>query len=151
MNRQAENNKTRVISNDFYFAEVQRILDDGKEVRIRVKGSSMRPFISDGDTVLLRAYNGETLRKGCNILARHEGKYVFHRFVGRAKGKLILAGDGNLVLCEYVNKGDVIAIASLHFPKDGSKAINIGSCWSRLRGLSWYHMRLFRRVFAKWR
>jgi phage repressor protein C with HTH and peptisase S24 domain len=49
-------NEIRVISNEDYFTEVQRILREGKEVRIRVKGNSMRPFILDGDSIFLRAF-----------------------------------------------------------------------------------------------
>lgn len=137
------------MSNDFYFDEVQRMLNEGKEVRIRVKGSSMQPFISDGDTVLLRAYKGETLRKGCNVLARHEGKYVFHRYVATTGGRLILAGDGNLVLREYISKGDIIALALNHTPQNSRREIDLNSGWARFRGLSWYHLRLPRRIIAK--
>ena len=49
--------KARVISNEDYFAEVQRILREGKEVRIRVKGNSMRPFIQldgkEGEAIVI--------------------------------------------------------------------------------------------------
>ena len=55
MAENTSDSKTRVISNEDYFAEVQRNLREGKEVRIRIKGNSMLPFIKDGDTVLLRA------------------------------------------------------------------------------------------------
>lgn len=144
-----KDSNTRIISNDFYFAEVQRMLDEGKEVRIRIKGGSMRPFISDGDTVLLRAYKGEVLTKGCNVLALHEGKYVFHRYVAASGGKLILAGDGNLVLREYIGKGDIIAVALSHTPQNSGREIDLNSGWARLRGLSWYHLRLPRRIIAK--
>ncbi|ULT28290.1 S24/S26 family peptidase [Sphingobacterium sp. E70] len=83
MAEHSKDNKTRIISNVLYFAEVQRMLDDGKEVRIRIKGGSMRPFIHDGDSVILQTYYGEPLQLGSNVLAKHEGKYVFHRYVGK--------------------------------------------------------------------
>ncbi|WP_088159819.1 hypothetical protein [Sphingobacterium sp. G1-14] len=38
MSENTSEGRTRVISNEDYFAEVQRILREGKEVRIRVKG-----------------------------------------------------------------------------------------------------------------
>lgn len=142
-------NETRVISNEDYFAEVQRILREGKEVRIRVKGNSMRPFIQDGDTVLLRAYSGNPLPLGSNILAKENDKFVFHRFVGKKNGQYILAGDGNLVLREYVNSTDIIAIAIMHYPKDKEKVIAVNGTWARLRGLCWYRFRLLRRVLTK--
>lgn len=144
-------NEIRVISNEDYFAEVQRILREGKEVRIRVKGNSMRPFIQDGDTVLLRAYIGSPLPLGSNILAKENDKFVFHRFVGKKNGQYILAGDGNLVLREYVTSTDIIAIAIMHYPKDKGKVIALNRTWARLRGLGWYYMRLIRRIVIKFK
>lgn len=149
MDEHSEDNKSRIISNELYFAEVQRMLNEGKEVRIRIKGGSMRPFIEDGDSVLLQAYHGEPLPLGSNILARHEGKYVFHRYVGRKHAQIVLAGDGNLVLRECINNSDIIAVASVHFPKNSALEINLNHSWARLRGLGWYHIRLLRRIMAK--
>jgi hypothetical protein len=149
MSENTKDSKTRVISNQDSFAEVQRILLEGKEVRIRVKGNSMRPFIQDGDTVLLRAYQGQSLALGSNILAKDKDKFVFHRFVGMKNDQYILAGDGNLVLREYVRATDIIAIAYTHYPQDKEKLVAIDRLWPRLRGLGWYHIRLLRRIAAK--
>lgn len=145
----SEDKKTRIISNDLYFTEVQRMLDEGKEVRIRIKGGSMRPFIQDGDSVLLLAYSGGALLPGSNLLAKHQGKYVFHRYVGRKNGQIILAGDGNLVLKEYIDPTDIIAVASVHYPQQSAEEINLNYRWARLRGLAWYRIRLLRRIVAK--
>jgi len=149
MTEHSEDSKTRIISNELYFTEVQSMLDEGKEVRIRIKGDSMRPFIKDGDSVLLRAYKGEPLALGSNILAKHQGKYVFHRYVAEKDWQIILAGDGNLVLREYINPTDIIAVAWVHFPQNSAKEINLNHSWARFRGLAWYHIRLFRRVVVK--
>lgn len=145
----SDNSSTRILSNAHYFAEVQHMLDEGKEVRIRIKGNSMRPFIADGDTVLLKAYKGEVLPLGINVLARHQGKYVFHRYVGTKDYKIILAGDGNLVLCEFVDRIDIMATAIQYFPQNQSKPIDLNSRWYRLRGMIWYRLRLLRRIIAK--
>ncbi len=142
-------NKTRIIANEDYFAEVQRMLDQGKEVRIRIKGGSMRPFIEDGDTVVLQAYQGEPLALGSNVLAKDRDKYVFHRFVGKKNGQFVLAGDGNLVLREYVDKTAIVAVASMHYRNDSLKGKAIDSIGARLAGLAWYHIRLLRRIIAK--
>lgn len=149
MPENTNDSKARVISNEDYFAEVQRILAEGKEVRIRIKGNSMLPFIKDGDTVLLRAYQGERLALGCNVLAKDKDKFVFHRFVGKKNDVYVLAGDGNLVLRECVSATDIIAIAYLHYPQAGGEAVNIECNWTRLRGMGWYHIRLVRRLLAK--
>lgn len=149
MDEQSEDNQRRIISNELYFAEVQQMLDEGKEVRIRIKGGSMRPFIQDGDSVLLSAYQGEALQLGSNLLAKHQGKYVFHRYVGKKNAQILLAGDGNLVLREYINSADIIAVASSHFPQNSSEENDLNHRWARLRGLAWYRIRLLRRIVAK--
>lgn len=149
MSEHTSANKTRIISNEAYFAEVQHMLSEGKEVRIRIKGNSMLPFIKDGDTVLLRAYQGQTLALGSNILAKDKDNFVFHRFVGKKNNQYILAGDGNLVLSEYVMATDIIAIAYMHYPQGKDKAIAIDNLWRRFRGLGWYHIRLLRRVLTR--
>ncbi|MGE8427231.1 MAG: S24 family peptidase [Sphingobacterium sp.] len=149
MPENTNDSKARVISNEDYFAEVKRILAEGKEVRIRIKGNSMLPFIKDGDAVLLRAYQGEHLALGSNILAKDKNKFVFHRFVGKKNDVYVLAGDGNLVLREYVGATDIIAIAYLHYPQAGGEVINIDRKWVKFRGLVWYHIRLLRRVLTK--
>jgi len=96
MEDQTGKSKSKIVSNEDYFAEVQRMLHAGKDVRIRIKGQSMRPFIHDGDTVMLRAYQGQPLPLGCNIPAKEKGKFVFHRLVAKKKGQYVLAGYGNL-------------------------------------------------------
>lgn len=149
MQDQTGKSKPKIVSNADYFAEVQRMLQEGKEVRIRIKGQSMRPFIQDGDTVMLQAYQGQPLPLGSNILAKDKEKFVFHRLVAKKKGQYVLAGDGNLVLHEYIMEKDIIAIAYMHYPKDKEAAIAIHQPYPRLRGLGWYHMRLLRRIIAK--
>lgn len=149
MQDQTGKNKPKIVSNAAYFAEVKRMLQEGKEVRIRIKGQSMRPFIHDGDTVMLRAYHGQPLPLGSNILAKDKEKFVFHRLVGKKKDQYVLAGDGNLVLHEYITEKDIIAVAYMHYPKDKEAAIAIHHTWPRLRGLGWYHIRLLRRIIAK--
>lgn len=151
MEDQTGKSKSKIVSNADYFAQVQRMLHAGKEVRIRIKGQSMRPFIHDGDTVMLRAYQGQSLPLGCNILAKDKGKFVFHRLVAKKKGQYVLAGDGNLVLHEYIAESDIIAVAYMHYPKDSEAAIAIHRPWPRLRGLAWYHIRLLRRILIKFK
>lgn len=136
------------ISNEMYFEEVQRFLDANKEVCIRVKGNSMLPFIKSGERVLLVSYRGSPLLIGSNILAKYDGKYIFHRFVGIRNGKIMLAGDGNLVLKEFVTESDILAIATLYYPNTSESAQRINARWPRLRGMIWYYLRMVRRIIS---
>ncbi|WP_051960213.1 S24/S26 family peptidase [Sphingobacterium sp. ML3W] len=140
--------ESMTISNALYFEEVQRLLEEGKEVCIRVKGNSMLPFIKSGDRVLLVAYQGEPLPKGANILAKHEGNYIFHRYVGKKGDKYLLAGDGNLVLHEYIAEKDILALATRHYPTSGDETIAIDKPLYRFRGMAWYYMRIIRKIIT---
>ncbi|MEJ5089549.1 hypothetical protein GEO21_05805 [Sphingobacterium faecium] len=140
--------ESRIISNALYFEEVAYQLRAGKEVCIRVKGNSMLPFIKSGDRVLLVSYRSDRLFLGANILAKYDGNFVFHRYVGQKNGNIVLAGDGNLVLQEYILDSDIIAIGLLHYPDESDATLNIDNRWKRMRGMIWYHLRIVRRLFA---
>ena len=47
--------KTRSIDNGIFFREVERLLDEGDSVTIRVRGNSMRPLLRNGrDRIILK-------------------------------------------------------------------------------------------------
>lgn len=143
-----DNIEPRIITNELYFEEVQRLLDQGKEVCIRIKGNSMLPFIKSGDRVLLVAYRNTPLLMGSNVLAKHEGKFIFHRYVGKKNGNIVLAGDGNLVLCEYIASSHILAIATKHYAGDNKIGTDINNTWTRLKGMIWYRIRILRRIIT---
>ena len=41
------------IPNSQFFALAKQLLQEGKKIEITVKGNSMRPFLSDGETVVV--------------------------------------------------------------------------------------------------
>lgn len=57
--------KTRSIDNGIFFREVERLLDEGDSVTIRVRGNSMRPLLRNGrDRIILKKATEEDLCKG---------------------------------------------------------------------------------------
>ena len=70
----------RIIDTSEYVSAILSILEEGKEVPLPVKGSSMTPFLADGrDRVFLKKAP-ERLRRGDIILyQRDNGVYVLHR------------------------------------------------------------------------
>lgn len=141
-----DNIEPRIITNELYFEEVQRLLNQGKEVCIRIKGNSMLPFIKSGDRVLLIAYRDTPLLMGSNILVKHGGKFIFHRYVGTKNGNIVLAGDGNLVLREYTTSSHILAVATKHYRGENDLGVDINNTWHRLKGLFWYRLRILRRI-----
>ena len=85
-----------VISNDVFFAEVIRMLREGRRVTIPVKGVSMLPFIRGGkDSVILEPVeNAGTLAAGDIVLFRFEGRYILHRIRKISGGTAEIRGDG---------------------------------------------------------
>ncbi|MGO1595153.1 MAG: S24 family peptidase [Sphingobacterium sp.] len=137
----------KIIPNRPYFQEVVRLLAEDKHVRIPVKGKSMRPFLNEGDLVVLAPFTGGDIALGSVVLGRHRGGVVLHRLIGRGAGRVTLAGDGNLVQNEQINVEDILAIAISATPPSGP--FELGTTRSRLKGLAWYYLRPVRRVYVK--
>lgn len=98
------------ISNEIFFAEVERLLGEGDEVTITIRGNSMQPMLRDGrDRVVLRRYEGEPIGVGDVMLFRHSRRHVLHRVVRIEGERIIFAGDGNYRLYEQAHREDVVA------------------------------------------
>ena len=69
-----------VLPNEVFLEEVAVLLDEGREVTLSPKGSSMLPFIREGrDSVVLR--KEPAVHKGDIVLVRLPGRYVLHRII----------------------------------------------------------------------
>jgi len=98
------------ISNEIFFAEVERLLGEGGEVTITIRGNSMQPILRDGrDKVVLRHYEGERIQRGDVMLFRYRGGYVLHRVVSVEGKRITFAGDGNYKLYEQAQRSDIVA------------------------------------------
>jgi signal peptidase len=87
---------------------VEELLRAGRGVRLKVAGSSMFPFIKDGDVVEIEK-PGPRLRKGDVLLVRVSGnKYVIHRVVKVYGEYLYLRGDSQQGLQGPFRRGDVV-------------------------------------------
>ncbi|MDR0541265.1 MAG: S24/S26 family peptidase [Dysgonamonadaceae bacterium] len=103
--------KPRVLPNEAFFETVKALLDEGKQVRIPVKGKSMRPFLEDGDTVMLVSAEDRPIRWGTVVLARvTTGDIILHRVVFRNKNRLWLMGDAHVRQREQTTVENVLAI-----------------------------------------
>lgn len=134
--------KKIVCKNDHFLKNVEVGLEQGKKVKIAVRGNSMNPVLNDGDIVILEKGQQLPIEKGDIILAKYEGKYVLHRVVWISSDFFYLAGDGNKLQVEKVRKGNAIARVSsafrgeLYLPLSflGSrlqlfKRCVLGACW----------------------
>jgi phage repressor protein C with HTH and peptisase S24 domain len=137
--------KTLSLPNESFFLEVKALLDEGKLVRIPVKGKSMRPFLQNGDTVEIIPATGHRIHWGDIVLARTgTGRIVLHRVTRRKKDRLWLMGDANSSQKEQIAEEDVWAFTVTAYRKGRKHKLNSFGlrcavvCWflvTPLRGL----------------
>ena len=135
------------LKNDIFFAEVEQLLAEGRQVTITVRGNSMRPLLRDGrDKVVLRKANDEDIKKGAVMLFRYRGSHVMHR-VRKIEGDVVIfEGDGNYKLQEIALRKDIIAVVEAVVRPSG-KRIECSSRRWRILSYMWLSQaRIERRV-----
>lgn len=101
-------NDTRTIANEALLAQVCRLLEQGRHVKLRAKGGSMQPFIDGERDTLVLVPPPARLRRGDVVLALTDGDgYVIHRIVLLQGDRVVLMGDGNLVRCESCSRDGI--------------------------------------------
>ena len=105
----------RIVPNDVMLGEVRKMIAEGHSVTIKVKGSSMLPFIVGGrDSV--RLVKPSHLKERDIVLAEiDEGHYVLHRIKRIEPTRITLMGDGNLKGIEYCRPKDIAAKVEVIF------------------------------------
>lgn len=124
-----------MMPNDILLGEVGRLLEEGKDVELMTRGSSMHPFIrGDIDSVRLRKVPDETLTVGDIVLAEVEkGRYVLHRIVDTGEDVLTLMGDGNLRGREHCRRENVLGkVTAIVGPSGKLKNPGKAVLWRRL-------------------
>ncbi len=121
--------KVKSIPNPVIIEEVHKLISEGKNVTLAVKGQSMLPFIrGEADSVLLEKCTSPAA--GDILLCKvSEGQYVLHRAISVSphdSGKeeasdITLMGDGNLIGREYCTGKDIIAKAVKIIRPDGTE------------------------------
>ena len=69
------------VPNSQFFAMAKQLLREGKKIEIPVKGGSMRPFLSDGETVVVTPVAVDCPLKKCDIILAETstGQVMMHR------------------------------------------------------------------------
>lgn len=85
----------KVVDTKEYLDMVCELLAEGKtSVPVPVAGSSMTPFLHDGDMVYLDRPEGELKKADIVLYTRPSGQYILHRIVKvNADGSFIMLGD----------------------------------------------------------
>ncbi len=139
---------SRTIGNAVFFAEIERLLAEGRSVRIRVYGTSMEPALRNGRTeVELHPYVTDNtpqgassqLHRGDIILFRYGGGHLLHRII-RTGHRLTTRGDNLWQVYEFPNPTDILAVVRLISTPEKRKIV----CTAGWRFRSLFRLALFR-------
>lgn len=135
------------VNNQFFFEELQRFTDQKKNIIIPVKGTSMRPFIQEGEKILLKPFEKTQLSIGSIILGKYKNQMVLHRLIRYDNNHIWLAGDGNVKQIEQIAHKDIIATAYILYRNE--KQITLRNTSYRWIGYIWFLLRPLRRAYTK--
>jgi len=138
--------ESQVLSNDIIFKAAKVMVDEGRDVEFKPKGTSMLPFIKgEVDSVVLRK-NGH-MDPGDIVLANISGRYIMHRVIKREGENLTLMGDGNIKGTEECLTSDVIGtVVEIIKPSGRRLKPTKGKVWRFLRPCRRVLLAVYRRL-----
>jgi phage repressor protein C with HTH and peptisase S24 domain len=98
-----------VLPNKEFFEELIGFLNQGKEVSLMVKGTSMKPFLDEETEVFLK--QDKSYKRGDVCLFKYKEQYLLHRLLKSKDGYYYFRGDNSYrkeVVNEAVIFGKVI-------------------------------------------
>lgn len=145
------------IPNDIFFAQVISEINAGRSVIIKVKGTSMLPFIRNGkDAVKLDPVNQQLVQKDV-VLFNYNGNYILHRIVKIEGNRYLIQGDGIYSSCESCNREDIVGkVSEIHrlkgnekykiYPTDEWPWRLYSTCWLFFRPLRRYLLYIIKKA-----
>ena len=123
--------KEQIMPNQQFSVLMAEVLKTGKAFRFQASGSSMNPFIKDGDILTLVAVSHRPIRMG-NVLAFYHPKNVkltIHRFVTRKQKTFLMKPDNAMSADGWINQDEVIGMVQV-IERVGNK-IRFGLGWEK--------------------
>jgi len=138
------------IDNSWFFQKAEEVLKIGEQVKIRLVGHSMYPFLnSDKDLLTIAPIIPERLHVGDIVLAKVSGKYILHRLIGKTKlCWCSLQGDANIEKKELVHIKNIIGVLVL-IERSGTQRIDCRSRMWRFNGWCWMKLKFCRSLLLK--
>ena len=142
-----ESTDRKTVGDDNYFALVDELLKEGKEVIITPKGNSMLPFIRNGRDEVTLVRLTKPVEVGDILLAKIGSRFVMHRVFAVEGDDITLMGDGNILGKEYCKVSDIIGLGT-EIRKEGGKVIKPGKgkLWRMLLPVRRYILAIYKRV-----
>ena len=125
--------------------EACRLVREGVNVTLPVKGRSMLPFIIGGKESVILHSQGGIVDVGDVVLAWVYGnRYVVHRIIKLDYDRVTLMGDGNVAVTEHCRLNDIKARVT-HVVDAKDKTHYLYNRWRMLGAKVWYWLRPIRR------
>ena len=128
----------KIIPNKLFFEQVEEMLLQGKQVRIKVHGVSMMPTIRNGrDSVTIEpiAKRGKISLYDI-VLFCYNGTHILHRVVAIDGDRVTTRGDGSYYAEEQCNDRDIVGVVTLIHKANG-KVVNPYSSFCKLYAKLW--------------
>ena len=144
------------IANDILIPEMERMLNECREVLFTPSGVSMRPFIEGGRDSVVLSRPTAPIRRGDILLARYirpddSETYVLHRVLRVDRnGTVVLQGDGNLQGEEWIWPENVLGIVTrIQWPSGRRKPMRRGRLWQALMPVRRWLLKIYRHSVLK--
>ena len=101
------------MNNSEYFSIITDTINQGKEVKVIVSGSSMAPFLCQKrDYIILTRHDGYFYKGQMVFYKRDNGQYIMHRIHHIKNDALYIIGDGQFDIEGPVYKHQVIGVVN---------------------------------------
>ena len=131
-----------------YIDILRTVIDEGKEVNMRVLGSSMAPFVvHERDTIYFKRPERKLKKGDIAFFQRNNGQYVVHRIYKVKGDEYYFVGDNQTLIEGPIEKGQIFAIVTRAIRK--GKEIRPGDFWWLFFEKIWINMIPLRRITIK--
>ena len=101
------------ISTEQYLDTAAELLAGGADiVAVPIKGSSMRPFLKEGDTVFVSPLSSPPGKGQIILYRRPGGRYILHRVLSKKGGAYSALGDAQLIPEHGILPSQIIGCAA---------------------------------------
>ena len=131
-----------------YIDILRTVIDEGKEVNMRVLGSSMAPFVvHERDTIYFKRPERKLKKGDIAFFQRNNGQYVVHRIYKIKGDEYYFVGDNQTLIEGPIEKGQIFATVTRVIRK--GKEIRPGDPWWLFFEKIWINMIPLRRITIK--
>lgn len=131
-----------------YIDILRTVIDEGKEVNMRVLGSSMAPFVvHERDTIYFKRPERKLKKGDIAFFQRNNGQYVVHRIYKVKCDEYYFVGDNQTLIEGPIEKGQIFATVTRVIRK--GKEIRPGDPWWLFFQKIWINMIPLRRIMIK--